>query len=203
MKLYYAPGACSLAPHILLRETGLDFDLVRVDTHTHTTPDGRDYHQINPKGQVPFLETGTGESLSEGVVIAQYIADQAGNRALMPEPGSMARYRVMEWQNYITSELHKGFSPLFNADIDANARAVFLGLLRKKLAWVDDRLADRTFLTGETFTAADAYLFVVCGWAKHVGLDLSGLDQLGRFLQTVAARPAVQDALRAEDLPAV
>lgn len=201
MKLYYAPGACSLAPHILLRETDLNFDLLRVDTRTHTTSDGLDYHRINPKGQVPFLDTGSGESLSEGVVIAQYIADRAGNRDLMPEPGSMARYRVMEWQNYITSELHKGFSPLFNDVFDEAARTQFLALLRKKLAWVDAQLADRTFLTGETFTAADAYLFVVCGWAGHVGLDLSGLPHLGRFLHSVAARPAVRDALRAEGLP--
>lgn len=202
MKLYYAPGACSLAPHILLRETGLNFDLVRVDTRAHTTPDGRDYHRINPKGQVPFLDLGSGESLSEGVVIAQYIADHAGNRDLMPEPGSLARYRVMEWQNYITSELHKGFSPLFNDAFDEAARTQFLTLLRKKLEWVDAQLAERTFLTGETFTAADAYLFVVCGWAGHVGLDLSDLAHLGRFLETVAARPAVHEAMRAEGLRA-
>ncbi|HZF81232.1 MAG TPA: glutathione S-transferase N-terminal domain-containing protein, partial [Rubrivivax sp.] len=149
MKLYYSPGACSLAPHIVLRETELPFTLERVDTAKHTLASGGDYYAINPKGMVPVLELDDGERLTEGPVIAQYLADKAGNTQLMPAAGSLARYRVMEWQNYITSELHKSFSPLFTPDFDAAAKALQSKLLRKKFEWVDGKLANGSFLTGE------------------------------------------------------
>lgn len=200
MKLYYSPAACSLAPHILLRETGLPFTLEKVDTERHVTASGTDYYTINPKGQVPFLQLNDGTSLSEGPVIAQYIADQASATTLMPTAGTAARYRVMEWQNYVTAELHKSFTPLFQPGLDADAKGILAGRLRKKYEWLDGHLADKAYVTGDTFTAADAYLFVVTGWAPFVKLDLSDLKHLQAFLARVAARPAVQDAMRAEGL---
>ena len=200
MKLYFAPGACSLAPPIVLREAHAAFTLEKVNTAKHATASGTDYYTINPKGQVPVLELDDGTRLTEGPVIAQFIGDQAGDTTLMPPAGSMARYRVMEWQNYITSELHKSFSPLFSADFDATAKALHAKLLRKKYTWVDGQLAHADYLTGNDFTVADAYLFTVTGWAKHVKLDLSDLPNLQRFLARVAARPAVQDAMKAEGL---
>lgn len=200
MKLYFSPAACSLAPHILLRETGLPFELIKVDTARHVTADGQDFHAINPKGQVPVLELADGARLTEGPVIAQYIADQAGATQLMPAAGTLARYRVMEWQNYIGTELHKSFTPLFHADLDDDAKATLARLLREKLAWLDARLGHGPYLTGEPFTAADAYLFVVLGWARFVGLEIGDLPHLQAFLQRVAARPAVRAALHAEGL---
>ena len=200
MKLYYAPGACSLAPHIVLREAGLPFSLHKVDTARHVLADGADFHTINSKGQVPVLELDDGTRLTEGPVIAQFIADHARTTSLMPAAGTLARYRVQEWQNYITSELHKSFTPLFHADLDASAKKVLAAVLRKKLQWLDSQLAGRRFLTGETFTAADAYLFVVLGWARHVQIDLSDLSHVQAFLAHVAARPAVREALKAEGL---
>lgn len=200
MKLYYAPGACSLAPHIVLREAGLPFSLIKVDTARHQLADGSDFHAVNAKGQVPVLELPDGSRLTEGPVIAQYIADHARATSLMPAAGTLARYRVQEWQNYITSELHKSFTPLFHADLDASAKKVLAGVLRKKLQWLDGQLAGRRFLTGETFTAADAYLFVVLGWARFVQIDLADLTHVQAFLAQVAARPAVREALKAEGL---
>ena len=200
MKLYYSPGACSLAPHIVLREAGLPFTLEKVDTAKHALASGGDYYAISVNGQVPVLELNDGARLTEGPVIAQFIADKAGNVSVMPAAGSLERYRVMEWQNYITSELHKSFSPLFNPEFDATAKALHSKLLRKKYEWVDGQLANGPFLTGNTFTAADAYLFTVTGWAKYVSLDLSNLQHLQAFLARVAARPAVQAAMKAEGL---
>lgn len=200
MKLYYAPAACSLAPHIVLRETGSSFSLEKVDTAQHRTQAGADYHTVNPKGQVPLLQLDDGSLLSEGPVIVQYIADRAGDTTLMPAAGSLARYRVMEWQNYITSELHKSFTPLFGSELDAPAKKILSGLLRKKFEWVNSRLEGQDHLTGAAFTAADAYLFVVTGWARFVALDLSDLGHLQRFVQRVAARPAVREAMKAEGL---
>ena len=200
MKLYFSPAACSLAPHILLRETGLPFTLEKVDTQRHVTAGGIDYYAINPKGQVPFLQLGDGTHLSEGPVIAQYIADQASATTLMPAAGTAARYRVMEWQNYVTAELHKSFTPIFAEGLDADAKRILSARLRKKYEWLDGHLSDKTYLTGESFTAADAYLFVVTGWAPFVKLDLTDLKHLQAFLARVAARPAVRDAMRAEGL---
>lgn len=200
MKLFYAPGACSMAAHIVLRETLSVFSLEKVDTRQHLLADGTDYYAIAPKGQVPLLQLEDGSRLSEGAVICQFIADRAANTTLLPAAGSIQRYRVMEWQNYIASELHKGFAPLFNASFAADAQRLHAKLLRKKFDWVDAQLKDRRFLTGDDFTVADAYLFTVSGWAGTVGLDLSDLAALQRFLTRVAARPAVREAMLEEGL---
>ncbi len=200
MKLYYAPAACSLAPHIVLREAGLTFDLAKIDTARHVTADGGDFFAVNAKGQVPVLELDDGTRLTEGPVIAQYVADSAGALSLMPAAGTLARYRVMEWQNYITSELHKSFTPLFHDDVDTKAKQALAGVLRRKLAWLDGKLAGRHHLTGDAFTAADAYLFVVLGWARFVKLDIADLSNLQAFIVRVASRPAVREAMRAEGL---
>jgi len=198
MKLFFSPNACSLAPHIVLREAGVPFTLEKVDTAKHLTANGTDYYTINPKGQVPLLELDDGQRLSEGAVIAQYVADKANATTLIPTAGSLARYRVMEWQNYVATELHKAFAPLFNASLDASAKAILVGVLRTKFEWVDAALSDSSYLTGNEFTVADAYLFTVSRWSGYVGLDLSDLRHLQRFLKQVGERPAVQEALRAE-----
>jgi glutathione S-transferase len=201
MKLYFAPGACSLAPHIVLRETGTQFSLERVDLGKHQLSSGADYYAINPKGGVPVLELDNGERLTEGAIIAQYVADRAGNTQLMPAAGTMQRYRVMEWQNFITSELHKAFSPLFGAPaLDDAAKAAFAQSLQKKFGWVSDQLKGKQYLTGDAYTVADVYLFVVSGWAKHVKLDLSHATNLQPYLARIAERPAVKEAMRAEGL---
>ena len=200
MKLYYSPGACSLAPHIVLRESGMDYSLEKTDLNTHQTAHGKDYYTINSRGQVPVLELDGGERLTEGPIIAQYIADQARNTDLMPASGTMARYRVMEWQNYVTAELHKSYTPLFNPDLNADGKRVIADNLKKKYRWLASKLEGKQYLTGDTFTAADAYLFAVSGWATQVNLDLSDLPVLQQYLARVAARPAVQEAMRAEGL---
>lgn len=200
MKLYHAPGTCSLAPHIALREAGLPFTLVRVDLKTHTLASGEDYRDINPKGQVPALELDDGTRLTEGPVIAQFIADQGADTSLMPASGSLDRYRVMAWQNHITAEIHKSFSPLFNPDFDAHAKALHRRLLRRKYEWIDTQLSPGPFLTGSAFTVADAYLFVVTRWASYVELELADLSALRDFMSRVSDRPAVRAAMQAEGL---
>jgi glutathione S-transferase len=201
MKLYFSPGACSLAPHILLHETKLSFTPVRVDLAAHKTTSGEDYYAINSKGSVPVLELDDGERLTEGPIIAQWICDRANRADLMPAAGSLARYRVMEWQNYVTAELHKTFSPLFRADFDENRKTWFRGALRKKYEWVAGRLEGRDFLTGATFTAADAYLYTVTRWASRVGVDIADLASIQSFMRRTLDREAVQAALSAEGLP--
>ena len=200
MKLYFAPGACSLAPHIALREAGLPFEAVAVNLRTRQLADGSDYLAINPKGQVPMLELDNGQRLAEGPVIQQYIADQAPASALMPPAGSWERYRVLEWLNFITSELHKGFSPLFNPAVPAEVKPLFAARVKERLAWVDGELAGREYLSGATFTIADSYLFVVSNWTAATGIDISDLPHLQAFRARVAARPAVQAAMQAEGL---
>ncbi len=200
MKLFYSPGACSLSPHILLKDTGLSCDLVRVDLASHKTESGEDYTRTNPKGSVPLLMLDDGSTLTEGPVICQYICDRAERPDLMPAAGTMPRYRVMEWQNYITSELHKSFGPLFSRDADPATKKLFNGLVQSKLSWVSGILDKQDYLTGATFTAADAYLFTVASWSTPVGLDLGGLGGLTRYLERVRARPAVQAALKEEGL---
>jgi glutathione S-transferase len=201
MKLYYARGACSFAPHILLRETDLPFTLERVDTATHKTEHDVDFFGLNPKGYVPMLELEDGERLTEGPVVCQYICDRAKRTDLMPAAGTMQRYRVMEWQGYVNSELHKGYGPLFGPGFDAAVKASFLSALRKKYEWVAKELAGRDYLTGADFTAADAYLYTVTRWAKYVQLDLMDLGDLQAFMQRTAARPAVRAAAKAEGIP--
>ena len=200
IKLYYAPGACSLATHILLRETGTPFTLEKVDTSKHTTSGGGDFYAISPKGQVPVIELPDGTRITEGPVVAQYVADRAGAHTLMPPAGSLERYRVMEWQNYVTAELHKSFTPLFHSDVDATAKKALAAVLYKKLVWLDGQLAGKSCLTGDDFTAADAYLFVVLGWAKFVQIDLGELQHIGSFMARVAARPEVRAAMQTEGL---
>ena len=200
MKLYYSPAACSLSPHIVLREAGLPFELALASTKTKKLADGSDYLAINPKGQVPALALDSGELLTEGPAIVQYIADQAPASGLAPAAGTLARYRLMEWLNFITSELHKGFSPLFAPNTPDDYKPVVKARLMERLGWVDAQLAGKAYLMGDQFTVADAYLFTVAGWTKFVGMDLSGLTALSAYLARVGARPAVQEALKAEGL---
>jgi glutathione S-transferase len=200
MKLYYSPGACSLSPHIVLREAGLEFTPVLASTKTHKLADGSDFYAINPKGYVPLLELDDGQRLSEGQVIVQFIADQVPAKHLAPPAGTMARYRVMEWLNFITSELHKGFSPLFNPAMPEEAKVLARAKLGDRLKWVDGQLAGKAYLMGDTFCVADAYLFVVAGWGRHVGVDITPLPNLSAFMARMMARPAVQQAMKAEGL---
>lgn len=200
MKLYYSPAACSLASHIALREVGQPFDLVLASTKSHKLQDGTDFHTINPKGYVPVLELDNGERLSEGPAILQYIADQAPEQQLAPPHGSMARYRLQEWLNFIATELHKGFAPLFNAAMPVEAKQLARTKLLERLAWVDQQLGGKTFLLGDHFSVADAYLFTVATWGKYVKLDIAPLANLSAFVARVASRPAVQQALKAEGL---
>jgi glutathione S-transferase len=202
MKLYYSPGACSLATHIVAAEAGIELALEKVDTGKHLTSSGADYYGVNSKGQVPFLQLDDGSTLSEGPIIAQYLADKAQARTLMPESGSMARYRVQEWQNFVTSELHKGYTPLFGSKYDDAAKREMTANLRRKYEWLDKQLAGKTFLTGDAFTAADAYLFTVTAWSKYVKLDLSDLPNLMGFMKRAGARPSVAKAMKEEGLPA-
>ena len=199
-KLYYSPGACSLSPHIALREAGLPFDLVMASTKTKKLADGTDFNTINPKGYVPLLELDDGQRLSEGPAIVQYIADQVPASKLAPAAGTMERYRLMEWLNFITSELHKGFSPLFNPAAPDETKTQARTKLGERLAWVDTQLEGKTYLMGDTFTVADGYLFTVAGWGKYVGVDIAPLKNLSAYVARVAARPAVQAALKAEGL---
>ncbi len=200
MKLYFSNGACSLAPHIALRESGLPFDLVRASTKTHQLDDGTDFYTINPEGSVPVLELDSGERLTEGPAIVQYIADQAPEKHLAPANGTLPRYRLQEWLNFITSELHKSYSPLFRPTTPEDYKAVAKAGLMKKYGMVDGWLAGKSYTMGEQFSVADAYLFTVTNWAGFVGLDLSGYQNLSAFMERVRARPAVQAALIAEGL---
>ena len=200
MKLYYSPGACSLSPHIVLRETGLPFDLVMASTKTHKLADGTDYYTINPKGYVPLLELDDGQRLTEGPAIVQYLADKAPASGLAPAAGTMARYRLMEWLNFVSTELHKSYSPLFNPAMPEEGKAVYRERLKGRYNYVNEQLEGKQFLTGDTFSVADAYLFTVTSWAKHVGVDVTGLANVQGFMARVAARPSVQAALKAEGL---
>jgi len=200
MKLYYSTGACSLSPHIALREAGLPFELVLASTKTHKLADGTDYYGINPKGYVPLLELDNGERLSEGPAIVQYIADQAPAKQLAPANGTMARYRLQEWLTFIGTEIHKAFSPLFNPAITDEARAAAKTRITGRLSYVDQQLAGKPYLLGDQFSVADGYLFTVVNWARPIGIDLSALPHLTAFMARVAARPAVQEAMKAEGL---
>ena len=198
MKLYYSPGACSLSPLIALHEAGLAFEPVLASTKTHKLQDGTDYYTINPKGYVPLLELDDGERLTEGPAIVQYIADQAPQSKLAPPNGTLARYRLQEWLNFITTELHKQFSPLFNAAVPEEFKAMQRKKLRDRLTWVDGQLEGKSNLMGEDFSVADGYLYTVTNWAQPMNIDLAGLDRLAAYRERVAARPAVQQARRTE-----
>lgn len=198
MKLYYAPGACSQAPHIILHETELPFDSVRVDLGTKRLESGEDFLAIAPKGAVPLLELDDGELLSENAVILQYIADQAPGWHLIPPYGTMERYRVLEWLNYIATELHKGFAPLFHPTGEPRDHA--MAAIAEKFDYVEATLGDGPYLTGEDFGVADAYLFVVLGWARVFHFDFTRWPGLRAFRQRVGDRPAVRATLHDEGL---
>jgi glutathione S-transferase len=200
MKLYYSPGACSLATHIALKESGLDFETVAVSLSTHTLADGTDYYRINPLGYVPLLELDDGRQLHEVAVILQYVADQVPERHLAPAHGTFERYKLQEWLNVIATEIHKGFSPLFFPEQSDQAKTLTKARLTARLQWIDRALSGKNFLMGELFTVADAYLFVMQSWSTSAGIDVSDLMNLSAFATRMAARPAVQAALRAEGL---
>jgi len=200
MKLFCKPGACSLSPHIILRETGIDFTLITVDLQTKRTEQGEDYLQINPKGQVPALLLDDGTLLTEGVAIVQYLADLKSDRQLLAPCGSLTRYHTLEWLNYIATELHKGFTPLFRPTTSDEVKALTREQLEKKFIYVNGELKEKQWLMGLRFTVADAYLFTVTRWAHAMKLDLTGLDALNSWFDRVAERPAVAAALKAEGL---
>jgi glutathione S-transferase len=200
MKLYYSPGACSLSPHIVLREAGLAFEPVLASTKTHKLQDGTDYYGINPLGYVPMLELDDGTRLREGPAIVQYIADQVPTKNLAPANGTLPRYRLQEWLTFIGTEVHKTFSPLFNPNLADDAKQVFRDKLASRFEWIDGQLAGKDYLMGEHFSVADAYLFVVSNWTKPMNIDLSKFTNLLAWRERIAARPAVQEAMKVEGL---
>jgi glutathione S-transferase len=200
LKLYYSPGACSLSPHIVLHELGLPFEAVLASTKTHKLLDGTDYYTINPKGYVPLLELDDGQRLSEGPAIVQYLADKVPAKGLAAPAGTMARYRQIEWLNFISSELHKSYSPLFNPAMPEEGKAVFRQRLRNRYTYVNEQLEGKAFLMGDTFSVPDAYLFTVTNWAPRVGVEIADLPNVQAFMARMAARPGVQAAMKAEGL---
>ncbi|MBL8489520.1 MAG: glutathione transferase GstA [Rhodocyclaceae bacterium] len=200
MKLYYKAGACSLSPHIALCEAGLAHELESVDLQTKKTGGGGDYLTVNPKGYVPALQLDDGQVLTEGPAIVQYIADQVPDRKLAPPAGSLERYRLQEWLNYISTEIHKSFGPLFNPAAGEEWKNAAKALLARRIGFVSEKLGSQSYLMGEQFTVADGYLFTCLGWGKYVGIDVGQWPNLAAYLGRVAARPAVQEALKAEGL---
>jgi len=200
MKLYYTPGACSMAPHIVANEAGVPVELVKVDLRAKTTEQGSNYLGVNSRGYVPALDVGESEPLTEASVIVQYLADKAPEKGLLPAAGTMARLRVQQWLTFIATELHKGFSPLFNPTFPEEARKIVIDRLKLRLADLEQKLAGKHYLTGDTYTVADAYAFVVLSWTKPLKFDLSDYPNIQAFLGRIAPRPAVQAALKAEGL---
>ena len=200
MKLYYSPGACSLSPHIVLLEAGLNFTAEKVDLKSKKTETGADFTTVNSKGAVPALVMEDGKLLTEGAAIVQYVADQKPQSGLAPANGTLERYRLMELLNYIASEMHKGYSPLFNPAITPEAKAAAIAALDKKFTFLTAQLGDKPYLLGDTFTVADAYLFTVLSWSARVGVDLGTWPALAAYVARVKSRPKVQEALKAEGL---
>ncbi|HEI8865166.1 TPA: glutathione transferase GstA [Serratia odorifera] len=200
MKLFYKAGACSLSPHIVLREAGLDFTAEKVDLAAKKTESGADYLTINPKGQVPALLLDDGSLLTEGVAIVQYLADRVPDRNLIPAAGTLSRYHAIEWLNFVATELHKGFSPLFNSKTPDEYKAVARSKLEQQFSYLDGVLAQQQYLLGNRFSVADAYLFTVLRWALALQFDLQQHASLSAYMARVAARPAVDAALNAEGL---
>ena len=200
MKLYYAPGACSLSPHIVSRELGIPLELKKVNTKDKTVEGGGDYWQVNPRGYVPALVLDNGETLTEGPAIVQYLADQKPEAGLAPKNGSIERYRLQEWLNFITSEIHKSFSPLFKPNTPEDYKPIAKENIAKRFDLIDKQLAGKDYLTGKQFTVADAYLFVLSNWTKPTQIDLAKWPNLQAFNKRVAARPKVKEALQAEGL---
>ncbi len=201
MKLYYSPGACSLSPHIALHEAGLEHELVKVDLRAKKLENGDDYLKVNPKGQVPALMLDNGDLVTEGPVIVQMIADKAAAKNLAPAAHSPERYKLQEWLAYINGELHKNIGPLFNPALSDDAKGVFKDRAMGKFKYVDGQLAGKDYLMGKQFSVADGYLFVMLAWADRNKFDLSGLSNLKAYQARVAARPAVQAALKMEAQP--
>jgi glutathione S-transferase len=200
MKLYYSPGACSLSPHIALREAGVAFEPMLASTKSHKLLDGTDYYGINPLGYVPLLELDDGTRLREGPAIVQYIADLAPNKNLAPANGTMSRYRLQEWLTFIGTEIHKSYSPLFNPNMPEEAKSTFKTKLTSRYEWLNAQLEGKDYLMGEHFTVADGYLFTVTNWAQPTGVDIAAFANLKAWHARVAARPAVQEAMKAEGL---
>ena len=200
MKLYYAPGACSLSPHIVMREAGIPVQLVKVDLSAKKTEDGSDFKPINSKGYVPTLELPDGQRLTEGPAIVQYLADQAPTRGLAPANGTIERSRLQEWLNFISTELHKQFSPLFDPASEESLKARLIQKIGGRFDWVVKQLGNRDYLMGSAFTAADAYLYTMLTWCRHVGIDLSKWPALNAYKERVEQRPQVREALKAEGL---
>jgi glutathione S-transferase len=198
MKLYFSPGTCSLSPHIVLFETGLKADFEKVDIRAKKTADGQDFLSINPKGYVPVLQLDDGSVMTEGPAIVQYLADRAPEKRLAPPAGTMERYRLAEWLNFITAELHKSFGALFNPKMPSEAKTVFRELLAKRIGFAASQLERSTFLMGEQFTVADAYLFTVLNWHRKLEVDLSPWPAVQTYRERVAERQAVRAALEAE-----
>jgi glutathione S-transferase len=198
MKLYFAPEACSLSPHIVLEELGLPFTLVKVDTKTKKTAGGRDFLAVNPKGYVPVLELDNGERLTEGPAIVQYLADLKPGAKLAPANGTFERTRLQEWLNFISTEIHKSYSPMFNAALPEAAKAIFKDKLIQRYTFVAATLDKQDYLLGSRFTVADAYLFVVTRWAKHFDIDVDRWPALASFMERVAARASTITALQTE-----
>ena len=200
MKLFYKPGACSLASHITLRESGKDFTLDGVDLMKKRLENGDDFFAVNPKGQVPALLLDDGTLLTEGVAIMQYLADSVPDRQLLAPTSSLSRYKTIEWLNYIATELHKGFTPLFRHDTPEDFKPTVRALLEKKMQYVNDSLKDNQWICGPRFSIADAYLFTVLRWAYAVKLNMAGLSNIDAYMARMAERPAVAAALKAEGL---
>ena len=200
MKLYYTPGACSLSPHIALLEAGLPYDLVKVDLRAKTLENGDDFLKVNPKGQVPVLALDSGELVTEGPVIVQMIADKAAAKNLAPARDSAERYKLLEWLNFITTELHKSFGPMFSPVLADEAKAFFKDRVMGKFKYVDSQLAGRDYLMGSQFTVADGYMFTMLSWADRMKFDLSDMPNLLAYKDRVGARPKVQEALTKEGL---
>jgi len=200
MKLYYSPGACSLSPHIALLEAGLPYDLVKVDLKAKKLENGDDYLKVNPKGQVPALALDSGELVTEGPVIVQMIADKAAAKNLAPARDSAERYKLQEWLNFITTELHKNFGPMFSPVLSDDAKAFFKDRVMAKFKYIDSQLPGRDYLMGKQFTVADGYLFTMLSWADRMKFDLAALPTLVAYKERVGARPKVQEALTKEGL---
>ncbi len=200
MKLYYAPGACSLSPHIVAREAGVAVDLEKVNLAEHKTESGQDYTAINPKGYVPALRLDDGSVLTEGPAIVQYLADQKPASGLAPAAGTIERYRLQEWLTFIGTELHKNFGPLFNKATSEPAKQMAMANIGKRLSYLNEQLANRQYLMGANFTAADAYAFTIVNWTRFVGIDLKEYPNLAAYMGRVGARPKVQETLKEEGL---
>jgi glutathione S-transferase len=200
MKLYFSPGACSLSPHIVSRELGIPVELRKVNTKDKTIEGGGDYWKINGRGYVPALELDNGEILTEGPAIVQYLADQKPEAGLAPRAGTFERYRLQEWLNFLTSEIHKQFSPLFKPNTPEDYKPIVKQNLATRFDWLDQQLAGKEFLMGKQFTVADAYLFVLLNWTKFQAIDLAKWPNLAAFQKRVGARPKVQEALQHEGL---